>query len=673
MLATAGVPASKIEVEGAFDPEAIVAADLGPIGEKIRATEDGPPSRELPWRMETRNARVLAHRIVEVESKKHLIIHIGGAHGDMAYQAVRYVLANEPAFARVNMYGSAGSFSERISPDTFVILSGAIRSAESDRAPVPISNRARLDGAIEVSHSNVSTLLREHRAGLARLTGLRGSRRAGNFSGCPRDRIGWGVRGRAAPGRRSQSSSNSRRRSRATRSPRNSLRPRRISTVPLTRTLPDCTSIFACPPEETTAASLRNWPSPIGLSPSTFTARRSMGRARLSRACVPVKLCYHGPGLARREETMLGRILAIQTIKQLFDGFHFLRDVVEGTREDRDFFRAAFRAFVPPFRNRSGADPKAAAGLFALGPEAPPPASLKGLRIGLAASGGSGALASVVGVAAALEEAGARPAAYAACSGSALFAAPLAAGLSARETAEWCLGWRPCDLVDPDYLGLARALLTRGIGFSGLLKGDALEALFRARFGKLKLGDLPFPYTTVAWEVDRNMVRVLGTRETPHMELAAAVRTAIAIPLFIRTTPFEGHQLADGGIVNIFPVSSLRAYGPFDRIVGVNCFYPRAFEGEDVTGWLERPHPILWASAQLRSCQHIELARREVAEAGPALWLIHPLSHTEIRGMRFYEHFLSNASWPRFIREGFLAARAFLARATASKAAGSSA
>lgn len=266
MLATAGVPAEKIAVEGVFDPQAIAARDLdatlaahdfdsvtvgtmgeltravervlrerarpahtekvlgemgtflesqartarpdrrarweevarrfaevqgaggdaaarlarvqvdpvlrGPLGEHLRRAEDGPPAKELPLKLETRNADVFAHRVLEVDGKKHLLLHIGGAHGDMAYEAVKRVLAKEPALRRVNMYGSCGSFSDAIPPDTFVLPRAAIRSAEADRAPVTIRNAASLAGAVETAHSNVSTLLREHRAGLARLTGL---------------------------------------------------------------------------------------------------------------------------------------------------------------------------------------------------------------------------------------------------------------------------------------------------------------------------------------------------------------------------------------------------------------------------------------------------------------------------------------------------------------------
>lgn len=144
----------------------------GPLANLIHAAEEGPPRQQLPWSFSTRNADVLAHRVVTVDGKKHLLIHIGGAHGDMAYHAIRHVLAKQPTLGRVNVYGSAGSFSTAIPPDTFIIPTGTFRSLEEDRGTVLVSNQAALDGAIAVRHANVSTLLREHRAGLQRLVAL---------------------------------------------------------------------------------------------------------------------------------------------------------------------------------------------------------------------------------------------------------------------------------------------------------------------------------------------------------------------------------------------------------------------------------------------------------------------------------------------------------------------
>ncbi|MHC4392101.1 MAG: hypothetical protein ACYS22_12395, partial [Planctomycetota bacterium] len=134
----------------------------GVLAEHLRHAKEGPGARELPWSYTTRGGDLVAHRVLEVDDKKHLLVHIGGAHGDLAYHTVRHVLEREPDLEQVNMYGSCGSFSDQIPPDTFITPQTAIRSAEEDREPVEVTNAASLEGAVEVAHSNVSTLLREH-------------------------------------------------------------------------------------------------------------------------------------------------------------------------------------------------------------------------------------------------------------------------------------------------------------------------------------------------------------------------------------------------------------------------------------------------------------------------------------------------------------------------------
>ncbi|RME72470.1 MAG: hypothetical protein D6776_08735, partial [Planctomycetota bacterium] len=144
----------------------------GPLAEWIRVAERGAPVRELPMRVETVRDRSLPHRILEVDGKKHLLIHIGGAHGDMAYHVVRHLLEKQPGLRNVNVYGSAGSLTDTIPPDTLVLPSVAIGSIEPGRAPVALDNAAQLEGAVTTRHANVSTLLREHKGGLEELIGL---------------------------------------------------------------------------------------------------------------------------------------------------------------------------------------------------------------------------------------------------------------------------------------------------------------------------------------------------------------------------------------------------------------------------------------------------------------------------------------------------------------------
>ncbi len=103
-------------------------------------------------------------------------------------------------------------------------------------------------------------------------------------------------------------------------------------------------------------------------------------------------------------EPMLGGALDVFRLRQYFNVITRTREFVEGVREDAGFLDDARRALVTlPFDRRHS-------------PTSTPsrrhvrgPTDLRQRRLALLATGGSGALASVVGAARALEEAGVRP------------------------------------------------------------------------------------------------------------------------------------------------------------------------------------------------------------------------------------------------------------------------
>lgn len=146
----------------------------GPLGELLKKYNDGMPKEKLPWVCQNGKAQLINHRILEVEGKKHLLIHVGSAHGDLAEQALSHVLASQKHITRVGMYGSAGSLRDTIPPDTLIVPQSQIKSVEPDRSEISVKNQIdeatlqKLAGTSvkTVAHSNVSTLLKEHRAGL---------------------------------------------------------------------------------------------------------------------------------------------------------------------------------------------------------------------------------------------------------------------------------------------------------------------------------------------------------------------------------------------------------------------------------------------------------------------------------------------------------------------------
>jgi NTE family protein len=331
-------------------------------------------------------------------------------------------------------------------------------------------------------------------------------------------------------------------------------------------------------------------------------------------------------------------------------------DVAREVRADTTFARRVARAILPG-HGRNDVPPLPAE-IF------PPRAALdvpalRGRRVGLVASGGSGALASLCGVRRALDEAGVTVTAISACSGAALFASLWAVGKDADEMARFWLTLRTCDYVDPDWRALLRAVPRRLAGWTGLLAGDAVEHAFRAQFGDLGLGDLAIPLSIPVWNVDLNRLETIGTLETPDLPLAVAVRVAISIPVFVQAVRIGDHLYGDGGIVSVFPTAPIVQAG-VDLAIGVNCYFPEGFQGEDLTGWDARSWSVLRASPQLRACAHLELAREQARLLGDRLLLLHPVPYTSIRGARFYETFLDRTSWPAFMRAGHACTRSAL-------------
>lgn len=361
--------------------------------------------------------------------------------------------------------------------------------------------------------------------------------------------------------------------------------------------------------------------------------------------------------------SVLSRILEPNNLRLLFGTGGWLADVAQEMRDDARFAGIVRRGLFP---RRDEAPPQ-------MPPDPFPPframsvPSLRGKRVGLVASGGSGALASLCGVRRALEEADVEVVAISACSGSFLFASLWAFGASSDEMLRFWMSLRTRDYVDPDWRSLLRASVHRLRDFGGLLRGEAIERTFRARFGDSCLGDVKVPLSLPIWDVDRNRLVNVGTTTTPDMPLATAARLAVSIPLFFEPVRIGGHLYGDGGVVSIFPARALtRIEPPLDVILGVNCYFPENFDGEDLTGWREQRFAILRASAQLRTCVSLELAREQVRLLGDRLVLMHPVPYREIAGARFYEAFLDRSQWPRFARMGHACTRSTLERLEAS-------
>ncbi|MGH9232152.1 MAG: patatin-like phospholipase family protein [Acidimicrobiales bacterium] len=352
---------------------------------------------------------------------------------------------------------------------------------------------------------------------------------------------------------------------------------------------------------------------------------------------------------------MLGSVLDIFRLRQYFNAVTRTRELAAGVFDDVGFLADARRALLPlPFERRDLRAP----------PLPFPPLDVRPLsrladqRVAIAATGGSGALASVVGVARAFEERAISPAAISVCSGSALFGFPLGAGMPADDVAAFVLGLRPRDYVDLDVKGLLGLPVLAGRGFSGVLRGDAVEDAYRGLVGDMRMADLPVPVYAPIWDVDHNRLVHIGPDTHPDLGVARAVRMSIALPLFIQAVPLDGAWWCDGGIVDIFPVRPVIERVAPDAVVAVNGFYPPEFSGEDLSGWHERSLSILYAAAQVRTCQQVELARENLARLRREcrVELIEPVPYAKVRGTGFYRQFFDNREWGSFMAAGRTAA-----------------
>jgi predicted acylesterase/phospholipase RssA len=239
-------------------------------------------------------------------------------------------------------------------------------------------------------------------------------------------------------------------------------------------------------------------------------------------------------------------------------------------------------------------------------------------QVALAGGAGGGRTVALIGVARAFEEARIDPALVSACSGSVLWAAMWAAGLSAREMADFSLSWRPQDYLGIQWARAPRAALAAARGFTGLAKGRALESLFDRRLWHMTAGETEFPLRTVVYNTTRRRLETFGTEQTPELRLGELARIAMASagePVRV-----EGDLYVDGGGLEPQPATRLM----IDRLDHVFAL--------DVQG---RGH----------------------VRGDDRLTPIEPFDDPVSSGMDLYDLFIDRRSWPDCMLSGYRAAR----------------
>ncbi|TML79921.1 MAG: serine protease [Actinobacteria bacterium] len=335
-------------------------------------------------------------------------------------------------------------------------------------------------------------------------------------------------------------------------------------------------------------------------------------------------------------------------VKRVLERVSRVRDDIS-VATDLGFLRTARRALLPlPLIDRPDPVPH-----DVLPPITRRPApALRGKRVAVVGSGGSGACVTLVGVARAFEEAGIRPAAISACSGSAVWGAMWAAGMSAAEMAEFSLAWRPQDYLDIQWTRLPRFALSAMRGFTGLGKGEALERLFDRRLWHMSAGETDIPFHTTVYNIDRGRLEHFGSETTPDLTLGELVRIAVALPVAVEAVRVEGDLYVDGGVIDAFPTEPLVEDGGFDRVFGLNVMLP-GLDADGAGGSVPHQPSVLDLSRRIAAGGHLELARRNLRRLGDRVTMIEPLDPDETRGAAFFDLFLDRRRWPALMCRGY--------------------
>ncbi|MHB1127468.1 MAG: patatin-like phospholipase family protein [Bacillota bacterium] len=207
------------------------------------------------------------------------------------------------------------------------------------------------------------------------------------------------------------------------------------------------------------------------------------------------------------------------------------------------------------------------------------------MELGLVLSGGGLRGAAHIGVLKVLLENGIKPDVIAGTSAGSIVAALYGAGLSIPEISSEL---SKVHAKKVSYLGkslpvlLIKALLGRYTGLpTGLLNGQAIEALIREAVGAKTFEELNLPVLVMTTDIctgqavvftTSDLIALPGVKDTVFYtgaEVADAVRASIAIPGIFSPKELAGRILVDGGVVNNAPADILKALG-VKKVIAVN-------------------------------------------------------------------------------------------------------
>ncbi|HKV38137.1 MAG TPA: patatin-like phospholipase family protein [Blastocatellia bacterium] len=174
-------------------------------------------------------------------------------------------------------------------------------------------------------------------------------------------------------------------------------------------------------------------------------------------------------------------------------------------------------------------------------------------RIAIVLSAGYFGFFAHAGFMLAVEELGIDYAAIAGSSAGAIVAALHAAGLSAKEIASLLTGIRRKDFWDTTGItGIIGALVRKGRGWTGLLRGDRFEELIERTLPVKRFEDCARSLYITAFNL------TLGADETFHSgTIADKVRASCSYPFLLRPKAIDGCQYWDGGFLAKVPAETI--------------------------------------------------------------------------------------------------------------------
>lgn len=173
------------------------------------------------------------------------------------------------------------------------------------------------------------------------------------------------------------------------------------------------------------------------------------------------------------------------------------------------------------------------------------------MSIGLVLSGGGARGISHLGVLAALEEYHLRPSHISGTSAGAIIGALYAAGYQPSEILKVIIKTKLFKYFMPNT------------NFSGLLRMESTEKLYRQMLDENSFESLNIPLTVAATDIERG--------ETVYFsegELIKPLQASSCVPVIFAPVQINGRYFIDGGILNNLPVDPLE--GKYEYIIGVH-------------------------------------------------------------------------------------------------------